>query len=336
MRRTALTLLLLLPLLSYAKKEKTTVPKVVLGYVTSWSGTMPDPAYLTHINYAFGHVTDSFNGVRIDNPERLRAIAALRKTAPKLKILLSVGGWGSGRFSEMAGDDTFRRAFAADCARVVGEFGLDGIDIDWEYPTNPGPGISCSPDDTQNFTLLMRDIRAAIGDSKLLTLATAANGKYIDFRGIDPYVNFVNIMAYDMARPPYHHAGLYRSEHSGGITAHEAVEAHLAAGVPVAKLVLGIPFYGRGTEEIRNFSDYKNIEQLTQFEKRWDDTAKSPYLVNAEGALICSYDDPRSLAIKCRYILDRGLLGGMYWDDDGDNASRDLGRTLYNGLNPKR
>ena len=54
--------------------------KVVVAYVTSWTDEIPDPSHMTHINYAFGHVNDSFNGVRVDNPDRLRSIVALKKT----------------------------------------------------------------------------------------------------------------------------------------------------------------------------------------------------------------------------------------------------------------
>lgn len=140
--------------------------KVIVAYVTSWSDVMPDPQYMTHINYAFGHVNESFNGVKIDNEERLKQIVDLKKQKPELKVLLSIGGWGSGRFSEMAANEEFRQAFARDCDRVVKEFGLDGIDIDWEYPTSSMADISSSPGDTENFTLLMRDIRSAIGDRK--------------------------------------------------------------------------------------------------------------------------------------------------------------------------
>ena len=60
--------------------------KVVVAYVTSWSEVMPDPQYMTHINYAFGHVNESFNGVKIDNEERLRQIVDLRKQKPELKV----------------------------------------------------------------------------------------------------------------------------------------------------------------------------------------------------------------------------------------------------------
>ena len=307
--------------------------KVVVAYVTSWSEVMPDPQYMTHINYAFGHVNESFNGVKIDNEERLRQIVDLRKQKPELKVLLSIGGWGSGRFSEMAANEEYRRAFAADCDRVVKEFALDGIDIDWEYPTSSMANISSSPDDTENFTLLMQDIRAAIGNEKELTLATVASARYIDFKAILPSVDFVNIMAYDMASAPKHHSALYPSGHSGDITSDGAVTAHLKAGVPPSKLVMGMPFYGRGGDGYPSFQDYNKVGNTdTQYTEKWDEVAQVPYLADKNDTLVFGFENPRSLAIKCQYILDKDLLGGMYWDYSGDNEQGDLRRTVAENL----
>lgn len=307
--------------------------KVVVAYVTSWSEVMPDPQYMTHINYAFGHVNESFNGVKIDNEERLRQIVDLRKQKPELKVLLSIGGWGSGRFSEMAANDEYRRAFAADCDRVVKEFALDGIDIDWEYPTSSMANISSSPDDMENFTLLMQDIRAAIGNEKELTLATVASARYIDFKAILPSVDFVNIMAYDMASAPKHHSALYPSGHSGDITSDGAVTAHLKAGVPPSKLVMGMPFYGRGGDGYPSFQDYNKVGNTdTQYTEKWDEVAQVPYLADKNDTLVFGFENPRSLAIKCQYILDKDLLGGMYWDYSGDNEQGDLRRTVAENL----
>ena len=307
--------------------------KVVVAYVTSWSEVMPDPQYMTHINYAFGHVNESFNGVKIDNEERLRQIVDLRKQKPELKVLLSIGGWGSGRFSEMAANDEYRRAFAADCDRVVKEFALDGIDIDWEYPTSSMANISSSPDDTENFTLLMQDIRASIGNEKELTLATVASARYIDFKAILPSVDFVNIMAYDMASAPKHHSALYPSGHSGDITSDGAVTAHLKAGVPPSKLVMGMPFYGRGGDGYPSFQDYNKVGNTdTQYTEKWDEVAQVPYLADKNDTLVFGFENPRSLAIKCQYILDKDLLGGMYWDYSGDNEQGDLRRTVAENL----
>ena len=320
----------------YGKKNE---PKdmVVVAYVTSWTNEVPDPTVMTHINYAFGHVNDTFNGVRIDNPERLRMITGLKKQNPALKVMLSVGGWGSGRFSEMAATKENRQAFARDCQRVVKEFGLDGIDIDWEYPTQGGAGISSSPDDTKNFTLLMAALRKALGKKLLLTAATVSTAQFIDFKSCIQYMDFVNVMAYDMGSPTQHHAALYPSEISGSCTSSEAVQKHLEAGVPREKLVMGVPFYGKGKRGDEGLRQFNRTGLLPQgYEKRWDEKGMVPYLVNDKGEFVWGYENTRSLAAKCKYILDNKLRGGMYWDYASDNPQGDESRTLYLSLMKNR
>ena len=302
--------------------------KIAVYYVTSWSNHEVNPAYMTHINYAFGHVNDLYNGVRIDNEERLKKIVSLKKNALHLKVLISIGGWGSGRFSEMAASDDYRKAFAADCKRIIDSFALDGIDIDWEFPTSSSAGISSSPDDTRNFTKLMRDIRQAIGADKLLTLATVHNGNYIDFHGILPYIDFVNTMTYDMGNPPYLHSALYDSPNTNGNTTEAGVRAHLAAGVPPSMLVVGMPFYGRGKGPFHSFADYGKMKSLPQgFSEKWDEKALVPYITDAEGKLVLGFENARSLKIKCDYVIENGLRGAMYWEyssDDDNNTLRSV------------
>jgi len=306
---------------------------VIVAYVTSWSDIIPDPSYITHINYAFGHVTDTFDGVRIDNADRLRKLTELKRQAPDLKIMLSVGGWGSGRFSEMAADNAKRAKFAADCRRVVDEYGLDGIDIDWEYPTSNAAGISSSPADTDNFTLLMRDLRKALGSDGLLTLATVADGNYIDFKGILPYIDFVNTMTYDMGGGEAHHGALYPSAITGWMTSSKGIEAHLAKGVPPEKLVMGMPFYGRGRKAFAQYGAYSEITIPEGYTERWDSIACAPYVVdNATGEFVCGFENPRSIEAKCKYIGSRGLRGAMYWDASLDNADRDLTKAVSTNL----
>lgn len=313
---------------SDTSKEKP--QKVIVAYVTSWTKALPDTRYVTHINYAFGHVAETFDGVRIDNPQRLKTVAALKTSDKKLKVLLSIGGWGSGRFSEMAADDHNRKKFAYDCARVVKEYDLDGIDIDWEYPTSKAGGISASDDDTKNFTLLMEDIRKAVGKRKLLTLATVMSGKYIDFAAIKELVDFVNIMAYDSGNPPKHHAALHRSEMTGSGSGEEGVKAHHAAGMPMDKLVLGIPFYGRGNDkDIKGFIHYRDLIQLSGFEAKWDAVAKVPYLANAAGEMVCTYESPESIKMKAAFINANNMRGAMYWEYAGDTDDGLLSRTVF-------
>ena len=303
--------------------------KRIVGYVTSLSNVMPDPKLLTNINYAFGHVNDTFDGVRIDNPDRLKRIVELKKRNRKLEVQLSIGGWGSGRFSEMAANDSLRRSFAADCRKVVDKYGLDGIDIDWEYPGSSVAGISSSSCDKDNYILLMRDLREAIGPDKLLTMASPATVSFYEFKPIMPYMDFINIMAYDLNRPPYHHSALFRSELSGDMTADEGVRAHIESGVPADKIVLGVPFYGHGKKgEYPDFINYRNIDEYDGLKMVYDEKACVPYMVNEDGEYVITFESPQSLRIKCDYINANGLGGIMFWDYSGDTDKSDLLKVL--------
>jgi chitinase len=316
------------------KGEHNAQGPVALAYVTSWTNDIVDPTYITHINYSFGHVNEEFNGVRIDNEDRLRQMVLLKNQKPELKVLLSIGGWGSGRFSEMAADETNRKSFAADCQRVIQEFGLDGIDLDWEYPTTSMAGISSSPDDTDNFTLLCRNIRQAIGNNKLLTFASAANARYVDWKTATPYLDFINIMTYDLenkrqGEPPLHQAGLYRSEWTHGeFSVEESVIAHIAAGIPPEKLVLGIPFGGRGLLRGVRFSNAHLQEDYIQ---QWDDVAKAAWLSDKDGNYVQTYEEPRAIAHKCEFLHSKGLLGAMYWQYSSDDTGA-LRKAVYEGV----
>ena len=284
---------------------------------------------MTHLNYAFAHIKNDFETLDIKGKTgRFKKILALKDKNPDLKIMLSIGGWGAGNFSEMAADENHRRNFCKNCLDAVKKHGLDGIDIDWEYPTSSAAGISYSPKDTDNFTRLMKDLRKVLGDGLLLTFASAASAEYVDFTAVEPYVDFVNIMAYDMATAPKHHSALYESEISGGMTSDKAARAHLAAGMPAHKLVLGMPFYGRGSGRYADFNDFKDIKKDIEAYEIWDEKAQVPYIADTDGTLIVGYDNPRSLKIKCGYIKANGLRGAMYWDYDGDDADGTLRKTV--------
>ena len=322
-------LAVVLPLMAGRHKDD---GPVVAAYVTGWHEfkELPDCSVLTHINYAFGNVNKTYDGVTIQHPERLRQLVELKKNHD-IYIVLSIGGWTAGGFSEMASTDRRRKAFAKDCKRIVKDFGLDGIDIDWEYPSSSEAGISSSPEDIGNFTLLMRELRKALGKDYLLSCATIADARYVDFKAIEPYVDLVNIMMYDVGNPPYHHAALYRSEKAGRVTAQEALQAHLDAGMPVNKLVLGVPFYGRS---VKDFGDtaYGALVKRTDVTRQWDDVAKVPYLVNSDGEFVCTYEDAESLGWKCRFIHESGMRGAMYWEYRCDDEAGTLRNAVWNGV----
>ena len=315
------------------KSPTTPDGRIVVAYVTSNAkAELPDPFVMTHINYAFGHVKETFDGVRIDNPERLHQIVGLKAQNPALKVQLSIGGWGSGRFSEMAADPKLRKSFAKDCARVMKEFHLDGIDIDWEYPSQGiGAGISESAADTYNYTLLMKDLRKALGKKALLTLASSQTGRYIDFPSILPVISFVNVMSYDMGTPPYGlHNALHPSKLGGRNSCEAAIDRHIKVGIPITMITMGLPFYGRGAKGHRDYLDYKDLVVLQAnggaglkakgLTELWDEEGQVPFLADAEGHAVYTVEIPRSLRLKCAYIKERHLLGGMYWEYSCDDA----------------
>lgn len=350
---------------------------MVVGYVAGYRNfdfSKIDASGLTHINYAFANVVNGevmFGSEGIDNTEMnagdISALNSLKKINPDLKILVSVGGWGwSGNFSDAALTDSSRNRFGASAARFIRAYTLDGIDIDWEYPNHPGAGNTYRPEDVNNFTLLLECIRKHIDslaaeegrkEKYLLTIATGATELYAENTELGPlsrYLDFINIMTYDL-----HHGGSYQAGHHAnlglssidapdGDATERAVELHLRAGVPLKKLNIGIPFYGRvwkGVEPVNN-GLYRNasttgagmpyIEVLNAlkdpgFTRFYDSSASAPFLWNESDSVFISYDDEVSIAAKMKYVREKGLGGVMFWEYTEDVDGRLL-RAIREGL----
>ena len=323
---------------------------IIVGYdyASSSSSDMPDPTLVTHINFAFGKIDNDYETLVIKKDARLKNVVALKKTNPSLKVCLSIGGWEAGNFSEMAASEAHRKKFCENCLAAVNTYGLDGIDIDWEYPSNN----SCSPKpttesgDTGNFTLLIKDLRATLGKDKLVTMAASANASagYVNFKDFIADMDWVNIMTYDMGspknNPPKHNAALYASDKTKR-SCHESVNMHLAAGVPADKIVLGVAFYGRDdnttftADDDDNYVSYKDIVPILssgKYTECWDKDAMVPYLTNAAGTMVLSYDDEASIGLKANYVKEKGLKGAMYWCIKDDDSNRTLARALSTRL----
>ena len=310
------------------------LPPIIVGYATYWDTTIPDPTLLTHINYAFAHIKNDFESLEIKGESgRFKKILALKDKNPDLKIMLSIGGWGAGNFSEMAADETHRKNFCNNCLAAVEKYGLAGIDLDWEYPTSSSAGISSSPDDTKNFTLLLKDLREVLGNDLLLTMASSSSAKYVDFKSAIQYMDFVNIMTYDMGDPPKHNAALYPSSMSSR-SCDESVGFHKSKGVPLNKIVLGMPFYGHGNEsDVPESVDFRDLKKYQdKFTEKWDDTAKVPYLVNSEGKMVLTFDNERSIGLKADYIKSKKLRGAMYWNIEADDDNWTLSKAISTRL----
>ena len=338
---------------------------IIAAYV--WDRALPqvtaqDACRLTHINIAFGLVKD--DKVVYDHLQNMEQLDRLRAQNPTLKFSLSVGGWGAGGFSEAACTAKGRESFAQTCAQAVEELGLDGIDIDWEYPCIGVAGIAASPDDRGNFTLLLREVRAALngcaGPRKGLTIAAGADQYFIDNTQMDEVqqaLDYVLLMTYDM-RGGFqtltgHHTNLHASAGDlYAISAERSVRLFEQAGVPRQKLVLGAAFYGRKWTGVPNrnhglfqmtpaaggfgahYADLaENYIGKNGFVRHWDAEACAPWLFNGDTFL--SYDDEQSIGCKCDFIREQGLAGIMYWEHSCDPTGTLL-KAMHDKLYPSK
>ena len=156
--------------------------KRIIGYVnTADLNDMreEDVRALTVINIAFGLIRDG--EVVWDAKDARDGMVSIRKSNPELKIVLSVGGWGADGFSQAARTKEGRERFAASALAIGEEYGLDGIDIDWEYPGTSLAGIASDRSDKENYTLLLAELRKTLDAYREGMLVTTAVGGDVYF-----------------------------------------------------------------------------------------------------------------------------------------------------------
>ncbi|WP_438712579.1 Ig-like domain-containing protein [Aquimarina muelleri] len=173
-----------------------------------------------------------------------------------VKVMASIGGWSMCKhFPEMAADAVKRAKFIEDCKKLIA-IGFDGIDLDWEYPGPfSGMNFTGSQADFANFESLLQEIRTAIGPTKLITSAMAADPRKLDgfnWAGVVANMDYFNMMTYDYnggwSGKAGHNAPVY--PYTGAevpfFNWQSTLEKLIEVGVPTSKICFGAPFYGRG------------------------------------------------------------------------------------------
>lgn len=372
----------LLALLVGACAQVPTRKPDLIGYYAGWNGAVPvEMGRLSAINYSFLALRgDGSVGLAYPGAEEavLAHLRAQKGAHPGQLLFASVGGWtGSGGFSGMAHDGAARERFVASSLAFLRREGFDGIDIDWEYPGAIGAGCpagaTCDrPTDKEDFVRLARQMRAAFdaagaadGRRYRITIAAGADGKFAAnetgpwLGRLAASLDWVNLMTYDYHGTWERSANFVaplRAEPAapGGGSVDASVSLFLAEGVPAEKLVLGVPFYGKGWtgcapgpnadglyqacldlarpdhEATFEFS-YLEDRAYLGLTPRWNDAAAEATLFDPSTGTFIAYDDERSMREKARYAKDRGLRGVMFWELTADRHGA-LARALATEL----
>lgn len=322
--------------------------------------------HLTHVLYSFANVRPDSGEVYLTDPWAdtdkhwaddswndpgnnvygcANKLFQLKQKNRNFKVLLSIGGWTySSNFAPMAATASGRQNFARTAVKILEDLGFDGIDIDWEYPSNDGQA--------QNFVQLLQEVRAELDRAQqkrttrvhfLLTTACPAGPQNIQnlrIAEMDRYLDFWNLMAYDYAgsweTKASHQANWYPSQNNDGTTPFStdaALRLYLGAGVQSDKIVVGMPMYGRafaGTLGLgQGFAgvgegswengvwDYKALPK-SDCQVINDMKLGASYCYSPSSQLMISYDTHEVVQMKAQLVSKYNFGGGMWWESSAD------------------
>ncbi|XP_046398944.1 chitinase-3-like protein 1 [Ischnura elegans] len=369
-------LLLLVGIAAVAAKPKAPADKVLVCYYGSWAVYRPgagkfdvediDPTICTHVVYGFAGIS-SYKGVMVsldpwndlfDNYGKgaFTRFTKLKEKNPALKTILAIGGWneGSPKYSAMVSNAQSRKTFLVNAVDFLKQYGFDGLDFDWEYPTQRGG----KPEDKENFVTFLSEMREIFDQNGLMMTAAVSAGKgtidpAYDIANMAKYLDHIHVMCYDYhgAWDPFtgHNSPLYRSPLDYGdyvyFNANFSMHYWIQNGAPPEKLVMGMPLYGRSftlTKEDKTglyapagqpgiagpytreagFIGYNEIcDQKKSNPSAWtevrDEYIMAPYTWN--GRQWIGYDDQESIKLKAQFAVGLGLKGAMVWSIETDD-----------------
>lgn len=335
----------------------------VIAYYTGNEATIKQYPIdkLTHIIHSFLKLqNDTLTFANDEQRSTVQSLVSLKKTYPQLKIMVSIGGWsGCAPCSDLFASSEHRSTFAKTTVALFKEYGIDGLDLDWEYPAIEGfPGHKYSLADKDNFTQLVKTLRNEMGEKYLLSFAAGGFDQFlqqsIDWDAVMPNLDFVNLMTYDLvggySTVTGHHTPL-AGYMPGQQSTKNCVDWLINKKVAANKLIIGAAFYARVWEQVAAGENnglyqsgkflqgvnYKNFETYfapdSGFVYHWDKKGKAPFQYNATKKLFATFDDEKSIAAKTAFIRKNKLGGIMFWELSLDKPQNGLVNAISSGLN---
>ncbi len=204
------------------------------------------------------------------------------KTKHRVRLLLAVGGWErSDHFAAMAASEQGRQRFVGDVLQTALAKRLDGIDLDWEHPRNAEEEVL--------YGQLLADLRSAFRPHGLHLTVTISPWQRLPPEAIEA-VDAVQVMSYD-----------HEGEHATVEDAKTDVKTLVEGGIPRAKIVLGMPFYGRDVET-REAMAYRDLVASFSPAREADRVGQ------------VFFNGPATIRRKVEFAKDSGLGGVMVWE----------------------
>ncbi len=325
-------------------------PRNVWLYYPYWSQATynaSDIPYskLTHIAHSF--IYPNADGTLSMAGSFLEPALVSNAHAAGVKVIVSLGGAGSGsqHFPAMAASPATRAAFCDNLEAFMRTNGYDGVDVDWEFPDDAL--------DRANLNLLIQELRAKFEASPapapdwIISAAISWGswyGQWWDVGFLKDYMDYFNVMVYDMHGPWESKAGhngamkvssMMSSAGYSTYSGENALNYYIGRGVPAHQLQYGLAFYGyRYTNEdiyqfcspscSTTYEDYSAVAPMVGagWTRSYDSVAESPYLRDDAAAGLICYDDVQSIAAKSNYALwTRGCGGIFAWEITQDKMA---------------
>lgn len=339
---------------------------VNMGYWQSWSiyrqedcqrmdTASFDASPYTHVIYSFASIDskyrlEAWNGMYDNEVPLYQAFNTVKQRHQGVKTMIAVGGWTHNdpgpmqkRFSEMASSQTNRKTFAQSVVQFLRTYGFDGLDLDWEYPALPERGGK--REDYNNYVLMTKELRSAFNaapEDYTLTVAIAGSITKLemgfDLKGLSEYVDWFNLMAYDLwgswdpEQTAYSHTDIRMIDEAVDYMSHFIQRSQIVMGLgSYARTYtltdddcqdLGCPFDGPGApgcEGTAGFLPYFEIADIVTTRSfdmiRFDEDSESMVMIT-DGNRLISYDNTVSFNKKSQYSEENCLRGVMLWAID--------------------
>ncbi|KAJ5921611.1 hypothetical protein N7454_009085 [Penicillium verhagenii] len=309
--------------------------------------------FISHVFYAFAwvkedgtvYLSDEWADTQmpVDGTKGcLRAFVQLKQQYSQMRVILSVGGGGKGseNFAAVAHNRSKAETFVRTARGLVDQYGLDGIDIDWEHPSDAKEG--------KDYVRLLGHLREVLPAPQYVLATCLPAGQWalqnIDLSAAEKHLDMINLMAYDFSGSWIAETGHQAQLYGTPTSCYLAVSYVLSQGVPSRKLILGVPTYGRSFLESNGpgqgykgcggedgVFDYCDLPRPGS-QEILDSEAGAAYCVGGDGGFV-TYDVPATVEQKAQLVTSTKLGGLFYWNICSDSRGpRSLIETGYNTL----